>query len=177
MHPLEVRGPCLRVPAAVPVLLHWSLPALGGGISLLPAMSDARISIFPGFLYITLALTLLLLVHELGHALVARVYSVPIAGILISAYGGVCVVAEWPNTRGKRLLFIAGGVLAQFALLVAATSVLLLVGAPASLWATCFAFVFVGLNAAYIAFNILPLRGNDGRLFFDELRRVRSDAA
>jgi Zn-dependent protease len=150
--------------------MHWSLPALGYSFSFLPAISDSRISIPASFGFVTLALVLLLLIHELGHALVAISCSVQVTGIFLSGFGGLCCVAALPSSRSGRLMLHAAGFIAQALALAAAVGVIWLVGAPKSLWATCFAFVFIGINAVVLIVSLLPVVGNDAYNFLAELR-------
>lgn len=147
----------------VPVELHWSallllLFAYRFGEHVL-----ARLG----------ALVAIVLVHELGHALLVRRYGLKVQAIRIYAFGGECVHEAAPSMR-QQVVIAWGGVLAQALLYGAAAGLLWLSSgdaAPAlrggASWPLPAALhelllTFVTTNVAIAAFNLLPFPPLDG---------------
>ena len=82
----------------VRIELHWSFP--------LGALATAFL------LPLWVALTLTVIVHELGHIAMAKLFRLPILGIQLSALGGKCSY-EGATSEVRRALIAWGGVLAQ----------------------------------------------------------------
>src|SRR5690348_15703981 len=61
-----------------------------------------------------LLLFLCILLHELGHALVARRNQVPIAGIELWLFGGIATMTREPDTPGAAFRISAAGPLVTF---------------------------------------------------------------
>ena len=170
-------GPYLRVTVlGVPIYLHWSLPLLGAGIGLLPAMYTPPGRGFTACLWVTAFLVLLVLLHEIGHAVCARAVSARVHGIVLSALGGCCFCEE-PVQLGRKLVILLGGIGAQLALLVVSSGLLWLLGAPSSEALTCLVFVFVGVNVVYIAFSAFPSNGSDGERILAAIREGRKSGS
>src|SRR4029079_9211408 len=86
--------------------LHWTTPIgffLLSGMSLNPLVWAAMLGI--------------MIVHELGHALLARRYGLHLLSIDITGVGGVCRLEGDPTLR-EAAIVAWGGVLAQAALAV-----------------------------------------------------------
>jgi Zn-dependent protease len=116
-----------------------------------------------------------LILHELGHALVARRVGIPIAGIDLWFFGGLARMRREPQTPGEEFKVAAAGPLVTFGLLVLGavafelaaknghfTQAMLTretttIGAPLALlgW-------LVIINAFVLFFNILPAFPLDG---------------
>jgi ATP-dependent Clp protease adapter protein ClpS len=138
--------------------LHWT--CILGGI-VLSAAGEFR----PRLLLPLIAGCLLVvLVHELGHALAARALGLKVFGIRLRGMGGHCVTSLPIGARATLILFSAG-VLAQLALLAAA------LGAGMGLHGLhgrhgttlgAFAFAFVFGNALTIVASLLPWTDRDG---------------
>jgi stage IV sporulation protein FB len=133
-----------------PVRVHWTTP-LG-------------LFVFSGFSFDPLvwaALLLVMVVHEIGHAVLARRYDLHVVSIDVTGVGGVCRVAGDP-TLTEAAVVAWGGVLAQAALLVAAIVV-----------RSVLHFVTAGLldgvfdtlittNVVLMVLNLLPIEPLDG---------------
>lgn len=163
-------GPALRMRIGVPVFLHWSVFAIGGGFALLPAMTGDGIG-FAGFFYTTLFVLLLVALHELGHAVAAWAWGSKVLAVVLSGYGGLCCIDRMPSTRAGRLVFIAGGFIAQAAAFAAAALAVAAWGWPSSLAGICAVAVFLGINPLMACWNALPHGGSDGARLLEELRR------
>jgi len=133
-----------------PVRAHWTVPV--GAL----VFSQGRF--VPGF---WLGFFLLVLIHELGHAVLVRRFRCAVVSIDIHALGGVCRWSGEP-TAVQRACIAWGGVLAQGAALAAAWAALALVGAPETPFATQLAAAFTGTNAWLIAINLIPVAPLDG---------------
>jgi stage IV sporulation protein FB len=133
-----------------PVRAHWTLP-LGAWL-----FGQGRLA--PGF---WLGFVLLLLVHEIGHAVLVRRARCQIISIDVHALGGVC---RWQGeaTPIQRARIAWGGVLAQTLLFVAVAVVVELAGDPRSMFARDLVDAFVSANAVLILLNLIPIGPFDG---------------
>ncbi|NUP13675.1 MAG: hypothetical protein HOW73_47170 [Polyangiaceae bacterium] len=132
-----------------PIALHWSLP--------LGAFFFGRMAWAPGF---WISFAVVVLVHELGHALVVRATGNTVIHVLLHGLGGEC---SWDGeaTRIERACIAWGGVWAQLVLAAIAFPILYL--APPSsplLYSVLAGFTWSNLYLA--AFNLMPIPPLDG---------------
>jgi Zn-dependent protease len=133
-----------------PVRVHWTLP--------LAALVFGQGRFVPGF---WLGFFLLVLIHELGHALLVRRCRHRVVSIDVHALGGVCCWAGEP-TAIQRAWIAWGGVLAQAVALACAHGALALAGRPESVFAAQMASAFTTTNVWLIAINLIPVPPLDG---------------
>lgn len=150
----------------VPVRFHWSV-ALGA-------------LIFSGFRFAPafwLAFPVLVLIHELGHALIAQRLGHRALGIEVTGFGGLC---HW-DPRGASPLHHAlvawGGVVAQLALFVAAIAYLLIRPGVFYAWEAQVLHVFTTTNLFIIVLNLLPFPPLDGARAWTLFRHLRGPGA
>jgi len=160
-----------------PVRAHWTLPV--------GALVFGQGRFVPGF---WLGFFLLVLVHELGHAVLVRRYRQRVVSIDVHGLGGVCrwsgatiesgTLEGFPSppamVRGEqsspahhasaieRAKIAWGGVLAQAVALVGAHVALAFAGPPESAFAAQLAAVFTTTNLWMIAINLIPMPPLDG---------------
>lgn len=145
-------GGALRVfrVRGVPVELHWSALLLLVFAFRFGEHALARLG----------ALVTIVLVHELGHALLVRRYQLQVHAVRIYAFGGECVHEATPSMR-QQVAIAWGGVLAQAVLYgVAAALLWLSYPLPAALHEIL--LTFATTNVAIAAFNLLPFPPLDG---------------
>ena len=144
--------------AGIRIYVHWTFPA--AGIALAFMLGDMS---GPTLLSAVIAYTLLILLHEAGHAYFALRAGCAVHGLIVSGAGGMCI-ADTPRTRRDLLLFLAGGLLAQLLAFVATVGILMVTGSPDSRVAGSFALVFTVVNAVIFVFNLIPHANNDGAM-------------
>lgn len=114
-----------------------------------------------GALGVAAALTFFacIVLHELGHALVARKVGIPIRGVTLFLFGGVAeMVDEPPSARSEFLMAVAGP--AVSAVLAALFFLLSRVTAPS---VVAFPLLYLALiNLAVLLFNLVPAFPLDG---------------
>ncbi len=135
----------------IPIRFHWST-ALGafffGGYRFEPAF--------------WVAFVLLVLVHEMGHAFMARWLGHAPLGVEVTGFGGLC---RWDGSRASdfhRSLVAWGGVLAQGLLWVLTYAYSVLRGPPESLAEYQFVSAFTRTNLYLMLINLLPFPPLDG---------------
>ncbi|HEX8690244.1 MAG TPA: site-2 protease family protein, partial [Solirubrobacterales bacterium] len=103
-----------------------------------------------------------ILLHELGHGVVARRHGVEIEEIDLWLLGGVARMKGYPKTAGDELRFALAGpaVTAAIAMLFGAAAALLPTAAPDAVRAVIEYQLYV--NAAILVFNLLPAFPLDG---------------
>lgn len=102
------------------------------------------------------------LLHELGHALVARRFKVPILGIDLHFFGGAAKMARMPESPREEILIAAAGPAVSFALAALAAVVFLLSGLEAAAY-------LAAVNVMLGGFNLLPALPMDGGRIFRAL--------
>jgi Zn-dependent protease len=109
-----------------------------------------------------LAFFLCLLLHEFGHALVARKLNIPVRGITLFLFGGVAEIEE-PRSAGREFAMAIAGPIVS-AVLAAGLGLLAAVGLyagwqpPVVLVLTYLAYI----NTAVLVFNLIPAFPLDG---------------
>jgi hypothetical protein len=139
----------MRVRGA-PVRLHWSIPVV--------AVVFDGFRFQPGFI---LGFVLLVLLHELGHALLVWRTGHRVIGIEVTGLGGACAWAG-DATAFERSLIAWGGVLMQAALYAAVWIALRVGGPPPNAFLWSLLSVFLGANLWLIAINLIPIPPLDG---------------
>jgi Zn-dependent protease len=122
-----------------------------------------------------------IVLHELGHALMARRYGIKTADITLYLFGGVARLERMPRSAGPELLIALAGPAVNFAIVIGLTGVLALttfLGLPTP----GFVVTVLGLNAGLGLFNLLPVFPMDGgrvlrALLSGPLGRVRATEA
>lgn len=99
------------------------------------------------------------LLHELGHALVARRLGVPVAGIELHFFGGTAKMMGQPKSAGDEIAIAAAGPAVSFAL----GGLGLLLGAVTGAWMLTMAG---WLNLVIAGFNLIPALPLDGGRIF-----------
>ncbi|MFC7047254.1 M50 family metallopeptidase [Halobacteriaceae archaeon GCM10025711] len=123
-----------------------------------------------------LGLFLGVVLHELGHSVVAMRFGFPIDSITLWILGGIAQLSDQPEDWKQELLIAIAGPFVSIVLGV--VSYVALVSLPASLDAARFVFGYLALmNFALAAFNLLPGFPMDGgRVLRALLARTRSFA-
>jgi Zn-dependent protease len=108
------------------------------------------------------------LVHELGHALVARHLDVRIAGIELSFFGGAAKMTDMPRTANHEALIAVAGPAVSLALGGLGLGLGGLLGSPLFTWLGYTNFIIA-------AFNLIPALPMDGGRILRALLSRRMD--
>jgi Zn-dependent protease len=108
-----------------------------------------------------LAWLVVVLVHEGGHALLARRFGSGVSAVQVHAIGGECLWSPGPH-RWAREIVAWGGVLGQLALFGAVATVDAVAPLAPMIGQSALAVLTV-YNLAMAAFNLLPFGNLDGR--------------
>jgi stage IV sporulation protein FB len=133
-----------------PFLWHWSLPL---GLYVLSGMTfhPAR----------WIAMTLLVLGHELGHAWWVRRYGAEVLSIRLLPFGGLCV---WRGevTERQRSVIAAGGVMVQALVWLVVTVAVRLAPPLPYAWLWDVEYAWTTSNLFMLVVNLLPVAPLDG---------------
>lgn len=131
-----------------PIQVHWTTPVVAFALTGLSFVPGAWL----GFLVIVL-------IHEIGHALVVRSCGAHVISVNAHGLGGTC---EWYGhvTARQRAMIAWGGVLAQGVLYVAARLVATVVPSW-GFWGQVL-YTLTATNLILIVVNLLPIRPLDG---------------
>lgn len=130
----------------------------------------AAIAIFkglPGLLF-GIGLFGLVLLHELGHSVVAKHFGITVSHITLWPMGGVAWMEEIPEDPKIEGLIAIAGPAVNFALALLALPVLFLTGSP-------FAVYFIYINVALGGFNLIPAFPMDGGRILRSLLGLKYD--
>jgi Zn-dependent protease len=145
-------------------LITWSLAEAIFRPELQDASEGERLLL--GFVT-ALAFFLCIVLHEMGHALVARSRGIPIRGITLFLFGGVAeLAAEPPSASSEFLMAIAGPLVTVFLSGVFFVLSLLATGLG---WATSIELIFrylAWINLSLLVLNLLPAFPLDGGRVF-----------
>ncbi|HMP02430.1 MAG TPA: site-2 protease family protein [Gemmatales bacterium] len=177
--------------AGIPFRLHWSwflalfliswTLAVGFFPQTLPEHSGDRPFFWTLGVLAALGLFVSILLHELGHAFVARRFGIPVRGIRLFVFGGVAELGAEPKKPSHEILIALGGPIvtlllivlynAGFSLILTVTSTnwnlgagLLSIAGGSTVLAGAAALLFyLGLiNTIVLIFNMLPAFPLDG---------------
>jgi len=133
-----------------PIRLHWTLP--------LGALAWSRFTFAPA---LWLAFAGLILIHELGHALIVLRFRLGLSEIAVHGAGGYCR-HERSGSRFEESAIAWGGVLAQLSLLVVVKLALLLLGPPTTAATAQVVYVLTEANVWLVLLNLIPIEPLDG---------------
>lgn len=104
-----------------------------------------------------------ILLHELGHAIVARAEGMPIRGITLFMFGGVAEIGDEPPSAGAEFLMAIAGPAVSFVIAVVC-AVLSGVGYAANFPPSVVMVLgyLAGINAIVLLFNMVPAFPLDG---------------
>lgn len=150
---MHFRNGCLviKLSGAIPaVLIHWT--------ALVLAIIVSGFSFQPGA---WLAVFVIILIHELGHAFAVLKARATVVAIRMDAMGGCC---EWGGrvTRAQRLAIVWGGVLAQLLLWGIAFVASIYLGPFTNEFSEQFLHILLRWNLILVALNLLPVKPLDG---------------
>jgi Zn-dependent protease len=172
----RLRGIPIRIDISwliIAALLSWTLaeqfhamiPELSAGSSLIMGLVAA------------LTFFLCIVLHELGHALVAQRVGIPLEGITLFLFGGVAEMRGEPNSAGAEFFMAVAGPVVSI-VLAALFGLLTLLGGLAG-WAPAVVVIFKQLamiNLMVLLFNLVPAFPLDGgRVFRSILWAVLGD--
>jgi hypothetical protein len=147
------RKGCLVINLSGPipvVMIHWTALALAVIVSGFSFQPIAWLAVF-----------VVILIHELGHATAVLKARATVVAIRMDAMGGCC---EWVGsvTRAQRLAIVWGGVLAQLLLFGIALGVSFYIGPFGGEFSGQFLPVLLRWNLILVALNLLPVKPLDG---------------
>jgi Zn-dependent protease len=139
----------------VAVYVHWSALVIAA-IALLESYRNPLVAAIA-----ILSFAGLMLLHEIGHAVMAQRMRSKVYWIhLFPIHGQVCYEQPWSEMDD--CLIAWGGVLAQFSVAIPIFAWMACFGYPKSEPLTVLFVILAPFNAWIAAFNLLPVRGLDG---------------
>lgn len=145
-----------------PIYWHWTL-FLGAVLFSGFALAPGRWIAFP----------LVVLAHEIGHAVLVRRYRLPVMALVIHGAGGECV--HGGGSKVQRSVIAWGGVLGQLPLLVLAVAARVFHFVEPR-FVTDLLYGLLWPNLILAGYNLLPVRGVDGAEAWQYWKRRRQQA-
>ncbi len=161
--------------AGIPTGVHASFVLLLGWIAYRAVSSGGSLWVVVASLAFTLAVFASVLMHEFGHALVARHFGIATDSIMLYPLGGVARLLGTPSTsRAELWIAVAGPAVNVLLAGVSFGFYWAWIGAAGIPWLSNFAGAFIYANIALAVFNMLPAFPMDGgRVLRAVLRRRR----
>jgi len=163
---MRIAGIDLRMHVTFPLILVWA--AIQFGLLLGRGLEGALFGVI-----VTLVLFIIVVLHELGHALTARQFGVPTKQIVLLPIGGVAQLQRIPERPLAELLIAIAGPAVNFALAIIfylggrafgfrmQDTLLALQNLGQANFGTLFGYIFVA-NLFLAVFNLLPAFPMDG---------------
>jgi Zn-dependent protease/predicted transcriptional regulator len=176
----RVRDIELRVHATFLFLLAW--------LAIVYYREGGTAAAAIGGVIFTLALFGSVVLHELGHALVARRFGVPTRDITLLPIGGVARLEYIPDKPKQELAIALAGPAVTLAIAVVLGGLLLIAGVPlissaatgragSSVSASMFLVQLMWVNVSLLVFNLLPAFPMDGGRVLRAALALRGDYA
>ncbi len=166
--------------AGIDVDVHATFVILLGWVALSHYLARKSVAdAFSGLVFIG-SLFLIVVLHELGHALAARHYGIRTRDITLLPIGGVARLERMPDDPKQELLVALAGPAVNVALAIVLVATLV----PAAAWTGLGAFQLVGgdflekmlwTNVVLAAFNLIPAFPMDGGRALRALLAMRLD--
>jgi Zn-dependent protease len=138
----------------IPIRIHWSFWILLGTYGLFGLRSGGVVGLFESVGMMSV-LFLSVVLHELGHALMARRYRVKTAHITLYPFGGIAALRSEPKSPRAEFWIALAGPFVNIGLMA--------LGALAWLASGWIPFgIFAGLNLVLAIFNLIPAFPMDG---------------
>src|SRR6185436_8068851 len=138
-----------------PVEINLSFLLLLAAVFIISAGGPGNVATAVGAVAVVLLAFGSVLLHELGHALVARRLGVHVSGIELSFFGGAAKMTQMPRSANHELAIAAAGPAVSLMLGGAG------LGLAALLHVPLFAMIG-GVNLVLAAFNLIPALPMDG---------------
>lgn len=166
--------------AGIDILLHWTFGLLLVGLFVFYLIRGASIAAAGLGMGLVMTLFLCVVLHELGHALMARRFDVPTRDITLYPIGGVARLQRIPEEPMKEFWIALAGpgvnvVIALILFIIIVAGRLTLV--PGNLLDARVGFLatLMWLNVALVGFNMLPAFPMDGGRVLRALLAVRME--
>lgn len=122
-------------------------------------------------IFIFIGYTIIIVLHELGHAISNRCFGIDVKCIKLNILGGFCF-SERPKNRYEAFVCISSGLVVQVILFFATVGYIHFNGAPTSKVGESFGKSFIFINALLFFWNFFPRKnrkedfGTDGYLLW-----------
>lgn len=154
--------------SGIQVFVHWTFPVLMAGIFAFYVYSGLTVLAAAAGVALIMTVFLCVLLHELGHAFMARHYGIPTLDITMYPIGGVARLQRMPREPKQELLIALAGpavnvVLAGFFYILAG-----MMSGGTVHWTQAFTpgadilTMLMWMNAGLVVFNLLPAFPMDG---------------
>ncbi|MFO0587093.1 MAG: hypothetical protein U0441_06135 [Polyangiaceae bacterium] len=134
-----------------PIRIHWSAP--------IGAFLFCGMGFYPGA---WVAFLLLILAHEIGHAVMVRLFRMHVVSVDVHGLGGLCQFVGSTSQMGRSLI-AWGGVLGQLVMLAIAGLLWLVLPRFHNIYFWEGMGMFFRPNLMLMALNLLPAPGFDGQ--------------
>lgn len=117
-----------------------------------------------------IALIIIIIVHELGHATAAKLMGARIYGIQLTWLGGLCKINSSGLTARQIAIFASGGIIAQCLLALTSLPFLWVSTLTYNTFLGTYILFTIKINLLLALFNLIPIKPLDGKIIFDYLK-------
>jgi len=153
--------------ADIDIFIHWSFLLLPALVVLQSLFGGGSVTSLFGSIVFLLAVFGCVVLHELGHALMARRFGVGTHGITLLPIGGVARLERIPKAPLQELAIAVAGPAVNVVIAASLVAGLLLGGGSVAAtmgaaWGTSFIGGLIWVNVTLVLFNALPAFPMDG---------------
>lgn len=166
----------LGSPFGIGVFVHWTFTFLLAYVAYLSFQTGQGVGAAVFGILFVLSVFACVVLHELGHALMARRFGIPTKDITLFPIGGIARLAKMPEKPSSEMLVAIAGPAVNVAIAAGIAAMMLLFGAYN---AETLNKTFVGwlykVNIFLVLFNLLPAFPMDGGRALRALLAMRMD--
>ena len=154
--------------SGIQVFVHWTFPVLMAGIFAFYVYSGLTVLAAAAGVALIMTVFLCVLLHELGHAFMARHYGIPTLDITMYPIGGVARLQRMPREPKQELLIALAGPAVNVVLAVFFYVLAGIMSGGTVHWTQAFTpgadilTMLMWMNAGLVVFNLLPAFPMDG---------------
>ena len=148
----------------IPVCIHWTFVALLAFVGLSPGLEAGTLGAALGSILFLSAVFGCVLLHELGHALMARRFGIHTRDVTLLPFGGVARLGRMPTDPRQEMAIALAGPAINVGIAMVLALLVVLSGSRTALGLSSGSFVaqLLAVNIGLVLFNLLPAFPMDG---------------
>ena len=156
--------------SGIKIFVHWTFLLLIGWVIFRSMAMGLTISETMWFIFFVLVVFLCVVLHELGHALTAKRYSIITKDIILLPIGGLARLEKMPEEPGQELAIAIAGPLVNVAIAILIYGIISITGMPlitepqefVAIGSHNFLYMLLFVNITLAVFNMIPAFPMDG---------------
>jgi len=147
----------------IPMRLHWTFYTI---VPIWIISNSASMARFQELILIVIALSISVLLHEIGHCILALKNKCPVSEIILTPIGGIAKLTRLPDDPREEIQIAIAGPLVSLFLGVSSFFMLKITAMLGIQLVTTLLFILFIINTALLLFNLIPAFPMDGGRVF-----------